>query len=263
MKLLEYELEQRGSGFLVTFPHLGTVPHATSTRPGGVSSGPYQSLNLGRMSGDDVELVALNREQFSRWLGIPIVQNLQMDHGVEVAHVKSPAEMERTWEADACITNHPQVSLSLTTADCVPIFYHDPVARAVGLAHAGWRGTVAGIASLVVEAMTREFQCRPENIRVGLGPAIASCCFEVGQEVADAFLREYGRQSWMTERSQKWHLDLHEANRIWLGRAGIDPLHIRSCPLCSCCRADLFYSWRRDQGITGRMLSAIGLQANP
>jgi YfiH family protein len=216
------------------------------------------------MSGDDVERVAANRKLFSHWLGIPIVQNLQMDHGVQVAHVQTPSDMNRTWEADACITGHPQVSLSLTTADCVPIFFHDPQAGAVGLAHAGWRGTVAGIAKIVVEAMVSQLQAQPERIRVGLGPGIGPCCFEVGEEVGAEFVREFGEQPWMERRAtEKWHLDLHEANQIWLTRAGVEAAHIRSCPLCTCCRGDLFYSWRRDQGVTGRMLSAIGLVPNP
>lgn len=261
MKLLEYELEQRGAGLLVTYPHLCCVPHATSTRPGGFSQGPYESMNLGRMSGDDPEVVARNREQFSRWLGIPIVQTLKMDHGIEVAHLEGPDDLKRTYAADACITAHPQVSLSLTTADCVPIFFHDPGTGAVGLAHAGWRGTVAGIAQAVVDAMVAKLGCRPERIRAALGPAISPCCFEVGPEVAEEFLREYGQQSWIEARGAKWHIDLHAANRIWLTRAGVIGEQVRSCPLCTCCRGDLFFSWRRDNARTGRMLSAIAPKA--
>lgn len=257
MKLLEYELEQRGAGLLVTFPHLCCVPHATSTRPGGYSEGPYASLNLGRMSGDDLEVVARNRELFGRWLGIPIRQTLQMDHGIEVAHLRGPEDLLGTYAADACITDHPEVSLCLTTADCVPIFFHDPGNGAVGLAHAGWRGTVAGIAREVVDAMVTRLNCRRERIRVALGPAIGLCCFEVGPEVAEEFSREYGAQSWIEQRGAKWNIDLHSANRVWLERAGVNLEHLRSCPLCSCCRDDLFFSWRRDHGRTGRMLSAI------
>lgn len=275
MKLLEYELEQRGSGLLVTFPHLGQVPHATSTRQGGVSSGIYASLNLGLMSGDDLAVVEGNRQIFSHMLGIPIVQNLSMTHGTRVAHVRTPEDMERPHDADACISNHPQVSLSLTTADCVPILYHDPKAGAVGLAHAGWRGTVNGIAARVVEEMAEKFASRPENLRVALGPAIAPCCFEVGPEVAEEFHAQYGEQGWIESREpggsrgrrepplehvMKWHIDLHQANRVWLERAGVNPGNVRSCPLCTCCRADLFYSWRRENGKTGRLLSAIALK---
>jgi len=260
VKLLEYELERRGTGLLVTFPHLGLVPHATSTRQGGGSSGIYESLNLGLMSGEDLAVVEENRQIFSHMLGIPIVQNLSMTHGIRVAHVRTPEDMERPHDADACISNHPQVSLSLTTADCVPILYHDPKAGAVGLAHAGWRGTVNGIAARVVEEMAEKFASRPENLRVALGPAISPCCFEVGPEVAEAFHAQYGEQAWIEKRAPKWHIDLHQANRIWLEKAGVSSANIRSCPLCTCCRADLFYSWRREGGKTGRLLSAIALK---
>lgn len=260
MKLLEYELEQRGNGLLVTFPHLGQVPHATSTRQGGVSTAPYDSLNLGLMSGDDLSLVEQNRRIFSQMLGIPIVQNLNMTHGTVVAHVRSPLDMQKPHEADACISANPEVSLSLTTADCVPIFFHDPQAGAVGLAHAGWRGTVNGIAARTVEAMVSQLGAAPERIRVALGPGIAPCCFEVGSEVAEEFHSFYGRQEWIEQRAAKWHIDLHQANRIWLQRAGIKSEQVRSCPLCTCCRPDLFFSWRRENGKTGRLLSAIGLR---
>ncbi|MFN8611999.1 MAG: peptidoglycan editing factor PgeF [Vulcanimicrobiota bacterium] len=260
MKLLEYELEQRGNGLLVTFPHLGLVPHATSTRLGGVSQAPYDSLNLGLMSGDDLSLVEENRQIFSRMLGIPIVQNLSMTHGVRVALLRGPADMQKPHDADACVTNHPEVSLSLTTADCVPIFFHDPEAGAVGLAHAGWRGTVNDIAAHTVEAMVKQLQSRPERIRVALGPAIATCCFEVGPEVAEEFHRRYGQTDWIEQRGTRWHIDLHQANKVSLSQAGVKPEHIRVCPLCTCCRPDLFYSWRRENGQTGRLLSAIGLR---
>lgn len=259
MKLLEYELEQRETGLLVTFPHLGQVPHATSTRQGGVSTGIYESLNLGLMSGEDLSVVEENRQIFSRMLGIPIVQNLSMTHGIRVAHVGSPQEMERPHDADACISNHPEVSLSLTTADCVPIFFHDPHSQAVGLAHAGWRGTVNGIAARVVEEMCAKLGSEASHLRVGLGPAIGLCCFEVGDEVAEEFQAQYGQPGWIEKRA-KWHIDLHQANRVWLERAGVRPENIRSCPLCTCCRADLFYSWRRESGKTGRLLSAIALK---
>ena len=261
MKLLEYELEQRGNGLVVTFPHLGSAPHATSTRQGGVSKGIYDSLNLGLMSGDDLAVVDQNRQIFSEMLDIPIVQNLSMTHGIQVAHVRGPQDMQRPHDADACISNHPEVSLSLTTADCVPIFFHDPVAGAIGLAHAGWRGTVHGIAARVVEALAEQFSSQPKNLRLALGPAIGACCFEVGPEVAEEFHAQYGPQTWIESRGAKWHIDLHQANRVWLERSGVSPENIRACSLCTCCNADLFYSWRRENGKTGRLLSAIALQA--
>lgn len=250
---------------MVKFPHL-RVPHATSTRQGGFSEGPYASLNLGRMSGDDLEVVERNRLQFARSIGFPIRQNLQMNHGIEVAHLQNPEDWGKSWQADACITAHPEVSLSLTTADCVPIFFHDPVKPAVGVAHAGWRGTVAGIAAQTVEAMIRSFSSQPGDLLVGLGPSISQCCFEVSREVFDEFEREFHQEPQFSERVQarpekeKWHIDLHWANRIWLQRAGVDPSKILTCDLCTSCTQEMFYSYRRDQGRTGRLLSAIALR---
>lgn len=260
-----YQIVEHQSAAWVAFPQLG-VPHACSTRRGGESAGPYASLNLGRMSGDALEIVEANRLRFAAWMGFPIRQNLQMDHGVKVAHIVNPDEWQRSWSADACITAHPRVSLSLTTADCVPIFFVDPVRPAVGLAHAGWRGTVGGIAARTVEAMVEHLGCRVSDLRVAQGPAIAACCFEVGEEVFLAFESEFGEEpgfcDWAQARpdSGKWHIDLHQANRVWLQRVGLAPSQLLDCDLCTSCRPDLFYSYRRDGGKTGRLLSAIALE---
>lgn len=262
MKLLEYELEQRGSTLLVTFSHI-CVPHATSTRVGGFSAPPYDSMNLGRMSGDDLEVVERNRAHFAELVGFPIQQNLQMTHGTEVVHIPDLESWARPSSGDAAITGNPAVSLSLTTADCVPIFFHDPEANAVAVAHAGWRGTLAGIAARTVEAMVEQLGAVPERLRVGIGPAIGPCCFEVGADVRDPFAAHFGERSWIAARSaDKWTIDLHQANLEYLHQAGVSSEHIRACDLCTSCRSDLFYSYRRDRGRTGRLLSAIRLQAD-
>lgn len=263
MSTQTFQLETRGQTQMITFPHI-RVPHASSTRVGGFSQGPYLGLNLGRLSGDQLDPVLRNRRYFSEHVGFTVRHILQMDHGVEVAWLQQPEDVLRTWPADACITNHPQVALALTTADCVPIFFHDPEAEAVGLAHAGWRGTVAGIAQETVRAMVRQLGARPERIRVGVGPHISECCFEVGREVQQTFSQTYGEVEWIRPqgREDKWNIDLREANRYWLLQAGILPEHIAMCPLCTSCREDLFYSYRRDRGVTGRQLSAIALQSH-
>jgi YfiH family protein len=252
---LSSELVSREGLSWVCFSDWGVV-HGTSTRLGGRSQAPYDGLNLGKMSGDDLELVAANRELFGRALGLPIWQNLSMSHGVEVVHIQDPAMAATTWPGDACITAHPEVSLSLTTADCVPIFFWDPEARAVGLAHAGWRGTLNDIAGATVRAMQEHLQAKPERLRVALGPAIGPCCFEVGPEVIEEFSQVYGPADFIAER----HIDLHAANRYWLEKAGVR--HMEACDWCTSCRADLFYSYRRDGGKTGRLLSVIGLAAS-
>jgi polyphenol oxidase len=262
MKLLEYELEQRGSTLLVTFSHI-SVPHATSTRVGGFSAAPYDSLNLGKMSGDDLHVVERNRELFAELIGFPIRHNLQMTHGTEVVHIPDEESWKTPSSGDAAITANSAVSLSLTTADCVPIFFHDPEVNAVGVAHAGWRGTLAGIAARTVEAMVQQLGATPGNIRVGIGPSIGPCCFEVSADVRDPFSAHFGERPWIAARgADKWTVDLHQANLEYLHGAGVRGEHIRVCDLCTSCRSDLFYSYRRDKGRTGRLLSAIRLEAD-
>ena len=242
----------------VRFPGFEIV-HGTSTRMGGLSQAPYASLNLGKMSGDDLQLVCANRDLFGRTLGLTLQQNLSMSHGTEVVHLRDPEQARTTWPGDACITSHPEVSLSLTTADCVPIFFWDPELPAVGLAHAGWRGTVCDIAGATVRAMQEQLGAQPRRIRAALGPAIGPCCFEVGPEVVEEFVKAYGQADFIRTVGSKGWIDLHAANRFWLERAGVGS--IESCSLCTSCRSDLFYSYRRDGGKTGRLLSVIGLTA--
>jgi YfiH family protein len=257
--LTGYELEERGDHCqLVTFSHI-TVPHACSTRLSGFSAGPFASLNLGLMSGDDRAIVERNRERFSQLVGFRVEQNLLMDHGIEVVHIEQPSTPPLP--ADACITANPQVTLSITTADCVPIFFHDPETKTVGLAHAGWRGTVNGIARATVDAMIEKLGARAEKLHVGLGPAIGPCCFEVDQDVAEPFRREFGPDTVQILENGKWSINLHHCNRIWLERAGVLLSNIKTCPLCTSCRHDLFYSYRRDRGQTGRLLSAIAIKS--
>lgn len=258
-KVMSFRIDTIEDSQVVVFPDLG-VPHGTSTRLGGFSSDCYASMNLGRMSGDDLEVVERNREKFAQLMGFPIRQNLQMSHGIEVATIDTPEQAQKSWPADACITNHPQVSLSLTTADCVPIFFYDPKVGAIGLAHAGWRGTVAGMARATVEALVERYQCRPENLRVALGPAIGPCCFEVSADVVEVFEQEFGAQPWIRHLPEKkGKIDLHQANLVWLQRAGVSAQQCQLCDLCTSCRDHLFYSYRRDHGKTGRLLSTISL----
>jgi polyphenol oxidase len=242
----------------LSFPAL-QVAHATSTRRGGFSEPPYDSLNLGLMSGDDLRVVQRNRDRFAELVGFPIRQNLQMTHGIEVVHLQTPEQAQQPQGGDALITSHPAISLTITTADCVPIFFYDSEAAAIGLAHAGWRGTVNGIAGATVQAMAQQLGCRPERIRAALGPSIGPCCFEVDEDVQRPFAQRFGDVDWIQAEGQKWRIDLHAANRQVLLENGLDSSQIYDCGLCTSCEKELFYSYRRDRGRTGRLLSAISL----
>ena len=240
----------------LTFPNLA-VPHGFSTRLGGVSQGPYATLNIGQTSADVPRRVHENRVRLSRELGLPLHRTLNMEHGAHVVRVDASPPPVRT--GDACISNRPGVAMMLTTADCVPVFYHDPRRGAVGLAHAGWRGTVAGVAATTVDAMVREFGCRPEDLQVVVGPAIGPCCFEVDEDVADPFRRKFPGKDLVAGRVNKFTVDLWRANLHVLVDAGVPEEQICLSRLCTSCREDLFFSFRRDRKLTGRMAAVIGL----
>lgn len=242
----------------VRYPHL-SAPHGFSTRLGGVSEGPYRSLNVGLSSGDDPERVRRNQQLLSQALGLPVHRLLSMEHGRRVVVVEEPGEPPRGWPGDACITARPGVSLMITTADCVPIFFHDPVRRVVGLAHAGWRGTLAGVGEATVAAMQERFGSRPGDLEVAIGPAIGPCCFEVDEDVASKFRGGLDGEDLLTPVQNKWTVDLWQANRKRLVRAGVDEDKIRVSRLCTACQPDLFFSYRRDRRVTGRMAAVIAL----
>lgn len=246
-----YELCENDSGVCwIRFKHISS-PHGISTRKGGVSSGPYASLNVGRMSGDSLDLVMENRRLLGAALGFPIPQTLQMDHGCTVALV---SDASCSHKGDACVSATPAVPMALTTADCVSLIYEDPVRGVVGLAHAGWRGTALGIAGETVRVMV-SLGCSPGDIRVGIGPAILPCCFEVDWDVAEHF------PAFRVEAGAKWRVDLHSANLAVLLGAGVPHSNIKACTLCTSCRTDLFYSYRRDRKVTGRMVTAVQLSS--
>ncbi len=257
---MSYELTQAEvDGERVTyvrFPHL-KVPHGSSTRLGGVSQGSFASLNLGYSSGDQREAVDANRGRFGQALGFQVPPVLKMEHGVEVAVIDEVGPDKP--RADACITNRPGVALSVTTADCVPVLFHDPVKQVVGVAHAGWRGTVGGIAGKTVEAMQRTYESRPQDLQVALAPAIGPRHFLVDEDVAGPFEQRFGGQDFITKRANKWAIDLWEANRVLLLQMGVPAGQVYCCDLCTYEREDLFFSYRRDGGKTGRLVSALML----
>lgn len=252
---------------VVTFPHL-SVLHGCSTRVGGVSQAPFDSLNTGFTVADDPSAVWENRRRFAACLGQEsLTWFLSMTHGKEVARIderpplpEPPESVPRPlYAADACVTNVPGIPLNLTIADCVPVFFHDPRARCIGLAHAGWRGTVAGIVKETVIAMTRFYGSRPEDVLVGIGPSIGPTEFEVGPEVVGEFRDAFPQhpELFVELGEGKALVDLWRANSLMAMRAGVAESNIVVSGWCTVSHPQLFFSHRRDRGRTGRLLAGI------
>lgn len=226
------------------------LPHAFSTRAGGVSQGPYAGLNLDDR-GDHPRPVAENRARLAAALGFGAADfaRLSQVHGVQVVHAQAPG----VWEGDALVTRTPGVLLAIGTADCYPLLLADVEAGVVGAAHAGWKGTVGCIGQRTVEQMVN-LGARPERIRAAVGPGICGERYEVGGEVAAQF-RAAGLGDFVLDVGGRIHLDLAGVNRALLEEAGVGNVWVSG--RCST-EAD-FYSYRRDNGQTGRMWAVIGL----
>lgn len=237
-------------------PREGFV-HGFPERSGGVSTGARASLNLGKRWGDDEANVEQNRRLLAEHAGYDPAQ-LQATRHVHGTYVWKVGEPEVA-ECDGLVCDRVGPVLGAFAADCVPILFADPVACVIGAAHAGWRGTVGGVARNVITRMV-ELGSQPGDIRVALGPSIGACCFEVGPEVVAEFREAFGDVPGMIVAGpKKEHIDLRIANRTVLERAGVDPAHIDDRPPCTRCEADRFFSYRRDGKDGGVHMGFIGM----
>jgi YfiH family protein len=228
--------------------------HAVFTRLGGVSQGPFATLNVGHSVGDEPQAVAENhcRVYASLGLGTGQVVTARQVHGNRVAVVDGHDAGKVVPNTDGLVTTTPGLALLLRFADCQPILLYDPEHHALGLAHAGWRGVALGIARRLVEAMQETFGSRAGSLLAGLGPAIGPCCYTVGHEVAATM--GYALPDWKRvlrlEGEDSWRLDLAAANAQLLTAAGV--AQIEQSGICTACRNDEFFSHRADGGRTGR-----------
>lgn len=245
--------------------------HALTGRLGGVSTAPYDSMNMALHVGDNPADVWTNRERFFHQLGLNpehIVTPEQI-HGATIARVTAADAgrgahdyADAISETDALITNEPGLPLMLCFADCTPIVFLDAENRAVGIAHGGWKGTVAKIAASTALAMQREFGTDLAKLQVGIGPAIGPCCYEVGPEVAERFCTEFPQHEdrLLTPKDNgKAQLNLWEANRLQLLDIGVKSENIELANTCTACQHKWFYSYRADGGTTGRMAAIVAL----
>jgi purine-nucleoside/S-methyl-5'-thioadenosine phosphorylase / adenosine deaminase len=264
------------------------LTHGFSTRPRGESVlDGKPALNLGFTEWDERERVAANRAKFAQAIGAdgaPLV-TLRQFHS-DVIHVVA-APCEEAPKADALITATPGLLLGVQTADCVPILLADTRRRVVAAIHAGWRGTLARIAVKALGRMKMEFGTHPRNVVAALGPAIGRCCYEVGPEVAQAFAAQFPAAAewfdgpfdqlahgeeplwlpWLTMMPPghvppppRVQLDLRASNRRQLIDAGVRETQIAVSDLCTACRTDLLFSYRREGAKTGRLMAVIGMR---
>lgn len=244
--------------------------HGFSTRIGGVSPDPWQSLNLGVNSGDDPAHVRENFRRFCDAVGTD-ANCLVKNHQVHSDIVRCVTSDDRTpdlalpgvFDGDGLVTDQPGVCLTVFSADCIPVLLYDPVGRCIAAAHAGWRGTALGIAARAVEVMTQSFGCDPRNILAAIGPGISPCCFETHGDVPDGLRAGLGNDAapFIRPAGQpgKFHVDLKGANARWLEKAGLLPQHIAVCPACTACTPEDFWSHRRLGTVRGSMAASIQL----
>lgn len=249
--------EKNGVAYL-TFPcfeNLDFIRHSFSTKRGGVSENEFASMNLGFNRGDSDENVLENYRRFCNAVGYSfdkLVASAQ-DHHTVVRRVTSaesgigitkPRDME---SVDGLITNEPGVVLVTYYADCTPLYFVDPVKKAIGLSHAGWRGTVAEMGKHTVEAMVREFNSDPNDIIAAIGPSIGQCCYEVDDPVVDAVRKlSYIPEEAVLDPKEngRYQLNLWELNKRIIAHAGVPESQIHFGDVCTKCHADLLYSHR-------------------
>lgn len=239
------------------------VKHGIFTRHGGTSAAPWASLNLGGNVGDDPKAVRQNHERMYGVLGVDDGRacSVWQVHSADVILANGPVRGRR-WLAlaDAMITDQADTPLSMRFADCVPLLFHDPVRGVIGMAHAGWRGTVLGVGGNTVRTMVEAYGCRPYDIQAGIGPSISREYYQVGEEVVAAVRAYFGSDSQLIRRDPAdgtAYLDLWAANRLDLERAGVEQIEVAG--ICTASNTDEFFSHRAEKGQTGRFGAVISL----
>lgn len=266
--------QEKGVPYL-TCPMLektGAVIHGFSTRMGGVSREHLSSMNLGFGRGDKEENVRENFRRIAASIGFS-TENLVLSQQTHTTNVQVVTDADRGrgfvkplgWtDVDGLVTDVPGIVLATFYADCVPLFFVDPVRKAIGLSHSGWRGTVGKIGKATVDAMVRTYGCRPENILAAVGPSICQKCYEVSEDVILEFQKNYKEEFWDSIYYQKgngkYQLNLWRANELVFLESGILPEHISITDICTCCNPELLYSHRASQGMRGNLAAFLGIR---
>ena len=252
---------------LLHYPKLdetGLVKHCFTTRMGGVSEGVFATMNLSLTRGDREEAVQENYKRVARALGVSY-EGIVCSDQTHTTNVRVVTEEDRGCgitrprpyqDVDGLVTNVAGITLATFYADCVPLYFVDPVHKAIGLSHSGWKGTVHRMGKVTIETMQRTFGSNPSEIICAIGPSICQDCYEVSQDVADAFAEEFAvhkQQILLDKGNGKFQLDLWEANYRVLLEAGVTSEHISKPNVCTCCNPELLFSHRASQGKRGNL----------
>ncbi len=259
----------------LSFPELeatGLVRHAFSTRLGGISRGEFSTMNFSFTRGDDPGHVMENYRRMAGILGVD-VGRMVLSHQTHTVNVRAVTEEDagkgivqpRDYgDVDGLVTDIPGITLVTFYADCVPLYFVDPVHRAVGLSHSGWRGTVRRMGRATLETMHRAYGTKPEEVIAAIGPSICQDCFEVGEEVAAEFMGEFApehhKELFYKKKDGKYQLDLWRANQVVLAEAGVRPEHIHTTDICTRCNPGLLFSHRAQGDRRGNLAAFLCLR---
>ena len=250
---------------LLTYPLLEKtefVTHGFTTRMGGVSEGYCSTMNISTTRGDAPEAVEENRKRLARALGVKVEDftYTHQTHTTNVAVVREEDRGKRFMETDGMVTNVPGICLVTFYADCVPLYFVDPVHKAIGLSHSGWRGTVGRMGQVTLEKMKEVYGTRPEDIYAAIGPSICQDCYEVSGDVIEEFQKSFKKsvcpQLFYKKENGKYQLNLWRANQLVLTEAGVAEQKIAVTNLCTPCNPEILFS-HRSTGVKRGNLSAL------
>ncbi|MFA5324076.1 MAG: peptidoglycan editing factor PgeF [Smithella sp.] len=243
------------------------LTHAFCTRLGGVSEEDYASLNISFKEGDLESNVLQNWNRLAMAFAIPLENFLTLNqvHGDDIFVIKPYGDYlpaDKALNYDAIFTTRDNLAICIKTADCVPVFIVDRVKKIIAAVHAGWKGTALEITAKVIRLLYEKYASSPRDILAAIGPSIGLCCYEVNEEVANAFCNQKNYQDFLYpgERPNKWIVDLAEANRRQMINCDIPEENIDVSHLCTSCRQDLFFSHRGSGGITGRQVNFMAIK---
>lgn len=268
------ELKEKNHVPYIQFKNLsatGIVKHGFSTRKGGVSTGIFSSMNLNFKRGDDPDAVMENYRRMAAALNMR-VEDMVLSDQTHTTNVRVITEEDRGKgilkpqdysDVDGMITNVPGIVLVTSYADCVPLYFVDPVRKAIGLSHSGWKGTVGHIGQKTVWKMHEVYGSEPKDIVAAIGPSICQSCYEVSDDVAEAFRANFTADEaadiLLDKGNGKYQLDLWKANWYVLADAGILPEHLSVTDLCTACHPDLLWSHRKTNGQRGGLSAFLSL----